>query len=165
MVPPPLERCVGSGQLPPTDWEPRTGRKTCSGLSLFWTTSAVDRGGRTFYSEQVSSDYVITRRGVEYVLYTGLLVAAHQLGVVSISAQLLQLPAGDNGWVAVCSALVATQTGSFTALGDAHPGNAARSDVSTLILLAQLRAKAHALCDALNLGMTPMEDLPGYVPE
>jgi hypothetical protein len=31
--------------------------------------------------------------------------------------------------------------------------------------LVQMRAKARALCDALNLGLTPMEDLPGYVPE
>ena len=108
---------------------------------------------------------MITHRGVEYVLYTGLLVAAHQLGVVSISARLLQHPAGDNGWLAVCSSSVTTQTGAFTALGDAHPGNAARADVSTLLRLAQLRAKAHALCDALDLGLTPIEDLPSYVPE
>ena len=108
---------------------------------------------------------MITRRGVDYVLSTGLLVAAHQLGVVSISARLLQLPASDNGWLAVCSSSVTTQTGAFTALGDAHPGNAARADVSTLLLLAQLRAKAHALCDALNLELIPIEDLPGYVPD
>ncbi len=108
---------------------------------------------------------MITRRGVDYVLYTGLLVAAHQLGVVSISARLLQLPTSDNGWVAVCASSVTTETGVFTALGDAHPGNAARSDVSTLILLAQRRAKAHALYDAFNLGLTPVEALPGYVPD
>ncbi len=102
--------------------------------------------------------------GVDYIVYAGLLVGRHQLGVVSISVRLLQLLARDNGWFAICSSLVTTQTGAFTALGDAHPGNAARSDVSTLILLAQLRAKAQALCDALNLGLTPIEDLPGYVP-
>ncbi len=39
-----------------------------------------------------------------------------------------------------------------SAPGDAHPGNAARIDVSTLILLAQLRAKTHALCDARDIG-------------
>lgn len=113
--------------------------------------------------QQLSSDYVITRQGVAYILYTGLLVAAHRSGLVSISVRLLQFPANDNGWVAVCSSVVTTGTGAFTALGDAHHGNPARADVSTLVLLAQPQAKAHALCDALNLGLTPNEDLPGYV--
>jgi hypothetical protein len=113
----------------------------------------------------VSSDYVITRRGVDYVLFTGLLVEAHQRGLRSIRTRMLRLPSAENGRWAVCQASVTTARGTFTALGDAHPGNAGRADPSTLLLLAQVRAKAHALCDALNLNLNPIEDLPGFVPD
>jgi hypothetical protein len=113
----------------------------------------------------VSSDDVITRRGVDYVLFAGLLVEAHQRGLRSIRARMLQLPSPENGSWAICPASVTIGAGVFTALGDAHPGNAGQGDVATLLLLSQTRAKAHALCDALNLRLIPIEDLPGYQPD
>ena len=51
------------------------------------------------------------------------------------------------------------------ALGEAWPGNAARGDATTQLLLAQLRAKARALCEALNLRLVPIEESAVYLPE
>jgi hypothetical protein len=113
----------------------------------------------------VSRDYVITRQGRAYVLFSGLLVEAHLRGVRGIRVTMVQLPSPANGSWAICRAEVLTPAGRFSSLGDARPGNVGRIDVSSLIAAAQIRAKAHALCDALNLDLTPIEDLPGYVPD
>ena len=113
----------------------------------------------------MSSDYTITYRGTDYVLSAGLLVEAHQQDLRSIGLQMVQLPTPSNGSWAICRARVTTERGTFTSYGDARPGNAGCSDTTTLIRLSQIRAKAHALCDALNLALIPIEGLPGYVPD
>jgi hypothetical protein len=112
----------------------------------------------------VSSHWVISHLGTDYVVIGGLLLEAHQRGVTAITSSILQVPSPQNGSRAICRAQVTTKNGIFTALGDAYPGNASRSDVSTLLRLAAVRAKGHALCDALNLPWTPIEDLPTYRP-
>jgi hypothetical protein len=99
----------------------------------------------------VASEYIVTHLGDTYVIWPGLLVEGHQLGLRSITLELLQAPAPDNGLRAICQARVTTERGTFTALADACPGNAGRSGVATLLHLAQLRVKSHALCDAFNL--------------
>jgi hypothetical protein len=98
------------------------------------------------------------------VVWPGLLVAGHQLGLRSIAIELIQAPAPENGLRAIWWAQVATERGTSTALADAYPGNAGQSDVDTMLHLAQLRAKSHALCDAFNLTLKPVEDLATYVP-
>ena len=112
----------------------------------------------------MASEYIVTHLGDTYVVWPGLLVAGHQLGLRSIALTLIQAPSPENGLRAICQAQVTTDRGTFTALADAYPGNAGRSDVATLLNLAQLQAKSHALCDALNLALTPVEDLATYVP-
>jgi hypothetical protein len=113
----------------------------------------------------VSRDYVVTHQGTAYVDYRGLLVEAHRLGVSGIRVRALQLPSPANGQRAVCEARVTAPAGEFTALGEAWPGSAARGDATTLLLLAQLRARARALCEALNLRLVPIEDSAAYLPE
>ena len=129
--------------------------------------------------------YVINRRGTDYALYEGLLGEAHRRGLRGIRTRLLQRPTAGNGRVAVCAATVLTAGGEFTATGEASPppggdtaaraagdagsGNLRRSAAAsgddparvwrTLIQVAEARAKARALRDALNLDLTPLEEL------
>lgn len=105
--------------------------------------------------------YLIVHRGTEHVVFDGLLLAAHRAGVREVSVELVQAPARENGWTAVCAARVVTPSATFRGLGDASPGNSRRTDAGALLLLAQVRAKARTLCDALNLAMVPIEDAPG----
>jgi hypothetical protein len=104
-------------------------------------------------------EFVINRHGKDYVLYAGLLDEAHQQGLSAIRTQLLQPPAPENGQVAICLAEVTTERGTFTGLGDASPDNVSRAMVNALIRLAETRAKARALRDAVNVGMLSFEEL------
>jgi hypothetical protein len=124
--------------------------------------SGAEAGGRsTLYH------YVITRQGKDYVLYQGLLAEAHRRGLRGIRTRLLQSPTGANGGVAVCAATVTTPAGEFTATGAAGPpGTASGRNPGpplgrTLIQLAETRAKARALRDALNLDAVPFDELEG----
>lgn len=104
-------------------------------------------------------EYIITRQGRDYVLYAGLLDAAHRDGLASIRTTLVQAPTPANGYVAICHAEVTTARGTFGALGDADPENAPRQMAHSLVRLAETRAKARALADAANIAMTAVEEL------
>lgn len=103
--------------------------------------------------------YIINKQGKDFVLYEGLLDAAHQQGLKRISTVLIQIPHEDNGNVAVVSAEVETATGTFSGIGDASPGNVNRMIAPHLIRMAETRAKARALRDAINVGETALEEL------
>jgi hypothetical protein len=104
-------------------------------------------------------EFVINRLGKDYVLYAGLLDEAHQQGLTAIKTQLVQVPTSQNGQVAICLAEVTTEKGTFTGLGDASPDNVSRAMVNALIRLAETRAKARALRDAINVSMVAVEEL------
>src|SRR5579884_117982 len=107
----------------------------------------------------MKKDYIITRQGKEFVLYEGLLDEAHQQGLKRITTTLIQIPHDDNGNVAVVAAEVETGKGSFSGIGDASPQNVNRMIVPHLIRMAETRAKARALRDAVNVGVTAVEEL------
>jgi len=111
------------------------------------------------------SDYVITRRGRAYALYEGLLAEAHRRGLSGIRTHLLQAPTAANGHLAVCAAAVTTPRGEFGALGMADPSTPGRMAGSTLIQLAETRAKARALIDALGADVVPFEEVDFEAPE
>lgn len=104
-------------------------------------------------------EFVINRHGKDYVLYAGLLDEAHSQGLTSIKTSLVQAPTAQNGNVAICLAEVTTEKGTFTGIGDADPGNVNRMMTNALIRLAETRAKARALRDAVNVGMVALEEL------
>lgn len=104
-------------------------------------------------------EYIITRQGKEFVLYEGLLDEAHQQGLRRISTTLIQVPHDDNGNMAVVAAEVETEKGSFSGLGDASPLNVNRMIQPHLLRMAETRAKARALRDAVNVGVTAVEEL------
>jgi hypothetical protein len=104
---------------------------------------------------------MIERQGKRFVLYAGLLEEAHSRGLRSIETDLLQVPAPDNGEVAIVRAVVRTEDGKFTGIGDASPENVNRNIAPHVIRMAETRAKARALRDAINVGVTAFEELGG----
>ena len=104
---------------------------------------------------------MIERQGKRFVLYAGLLEEAHSRGLRSIETELLQVPGPGNGEVAIVKAVVRTEEGKFAGIGDASPQNVNRAIAPHLIRMAETRAKARALRDAINVGVTAFEELGG----
>jgi len=104
-------------------------------------------------------EYMIERGGRRFVLYAGLLEEAHARGLRSIETELLQVPGVENGEVAIARAVIRTEEGKFSGIGDASPGNVSRAIAPHIIRMAETRAKARALRDAINVGVTALEEL------
>jgi len=107
----------------------------------------------------MKKDFIVERSGKSFVLYAGLLDEAHAQGLKAITTNLLQVPNDENGHVAIVQASVETEKGTFSGLGDAAPENVARPMVTCLIRMAETRAKARALRDAVNVGVVALEEL------
>jgi hypothetical protein len=103
---------------------------------------------------------MITRQGKQYVLFAGLLDEAHSLGLKGIDTDLIQIPDDSNGNVAIVKATAEMDDERrFSGIGDASPDNVGRNIAPHLIRMAETRAKARALRDAVNVGATAMEEL------
>lgn len=102
--------------------------------------------------------YTDTRDGVAYA---ELLKLAHDEGLKSIATELVLSPSEDNGRLAIVKASVETERGHFEGLGDADPGNVDDFLAPHLIRVAETRAKARALRDAVNCGVVSQEELDG----
>jgi len=107
----------------------------------------------------MKKDYVINFQGTDFVRYEGLLDEAHQQGLCRINTTLIQVPNDDNGNVAIVAAEVETTKGTFSGIGDASPANVNRMIAPHIIRQAETRAKARALRDAVNIGVTAIEEL------
>lgn len=117
----------------------------------------------------VKPEFVIERQGKSFVLYAGLLDCAFGKGLHSIDTELLQVPSDANGQTAIVKAvarfypMIEEQNGpegyKFSGIGDASPQNVSRNIAPHLIRMAETRAKARALRDAINVGMTSLEEL------
>ncbi|MBT3224659.1 MAG: hypothetical protein HN348_36800, partial [Proteobacteria bacterium] len=95
----------------------------------------------------------------EVVTYAGLLARAHDEGLKLIETEVVQLPCEENSFVAVVRAAVETQRGIFYGIGDASPDNVNAKMRPHLIRMAETRAKARALRDAVNIGIVSIEEL------
>jgi hypothetical protein len=95
----------------------------------------------------------------EVATYSGILALAHDEGLRSIITKLVQVPTKENGTVAIVTAVVRTNRGVFTAIGDANPGNVNRRIAAHVIRMAETRAKARALRDAVDIGTVALEEL------
>ena len=108
-------------------------------------------------------EFMIERQGRSFCLYAGLLDLAHQQGLRSIRTSLIQAPTDANNRVAICSATVLLHKDGeeceFTGIGDAAPNNVAPAMQSCLLRMAETRAKARALRDAVNIGVAAFEEL------
>ncbi|HEV2121918.1 MAG TPA: hypothetical protein VGW38_03965 [Chloroflexota bacterium] len=107
----------------------------------------------------MKKEFIVERNGRSFVLYAGLLDLAHERGLKAITTTLVQIPSELNQNMAICHATVETAQGTFTGLGDASPENVSRMMLPHLIRMAETRAKARALRDAVNVGVTALEEL------
>ena len=107
----------------------------------------------------VKKEFIIDHQGKDYVLYAGLLDAAHGAGLKGITTTLVQIPSELNMMTAIVQATVETTGGTFMGTGDASPANVNRMMATAIIRMAETRAKARALRDAINVGVTAFEEL------
>lgn len=107
----------------------------------------------------VKREFIVERQGRSFVLYAGLLDLAHSQGLRAIRTRLVQVPSEENGQTAIVHAEVDTDRGTFSGIGDASPANVARAMLTCTIRLAETRAKARALRDAVNVGVAAFEEL------
>jgi hypothetical protein len=112
-------------------------------------------------SQPVLDDrFTINIKGRDFVLYTGLLDLAHQKGLKGITVEAIQYPTKENGLEAICKAIVESKDGEeFIEIGDANPKNVASYIAEHVLRMAATRAKARALRDYVNVGMTCLEEL------
>ncbi|MFZ5480081.1 MAG: hypothetical protein ACOZNI_25170 [Myxococcota bacterium] len=111
----------------------------------------------TFIKVKDANGRVIEEK--EVATYAGVLAKAHEEGLSSIETKLLQVPGPDNGYVAIVEAKATTSRGTFSGIGDAHEGNVPRKIAPHLIRMAETRAKARCLKDAVNIGTVSLEEL------
>lgn len=108
-------------------------------------------------------EFLIDRQGKTFVLYAGLLDAAHDAGLAGIMTNVLQIPDATNGHMAIVKATVTLRAGdqlrTFDGIGDASPDNVSRMILPHMLRMAETRAKARALRDAVNVGVTALEEL------
>ena len=115
--------------------------------------------------------YVVNLQGRDYVTYAGVLDLAHQIGLRSITTELIQVPSKGNEDVAIVRATVIIRLAHvqgdgdrvFSEYGDASPRNVNTAGkvnlVNALIRMAATRAKGRALRDAVNVGETLAEEI------
>lgn len=118
---------------------------------------------------RVDPRFIQQRQGRPFVTYAGLLDLLHQRskGCFSIDTLVVQLPTEENGRTAVCTARVRVfdaqnldvVTLETSGIGDADPGNVSTQMRGHLLRMAETRAKARALRDAVNVGMAALEEL------
>jgi hypothetical protein len=105
-------------------------------------------------------EFLIDRQGKTFALYAGLLDEAHQNGLKSIRTRVIQAPSAENGDTTICVAEVEMGDGRvFSGIGDANPQNVGRNIAMHSIRMAETRAKARALRDAINVGTVALEEL------
>lgn len=113
----------------------------------------------------MKSEFLIQRNGKIFVLYAGLLDLAHERGLRDLRVELVQSPSAENSYVAIAKAIVTVKHGDtfaiFEEIGDASAANTSKAIAPHIIRMAATRAKARALRDALNIGVTALEELKG----
>lgn len=113
--------------------------------------------------DEMKREFLMERGGKQFALYAGLLDLAHQNGLVSISTELVQVPSEANYHTAICTAVVVLEQGGvrkqFSGIGDAARTNVSGTMAQHLIRMAETRAKARALRDAVNIGVAAFEEL------
>ena len=99
--------------------------------------------------------FITTIKGREFVVYAGLLDLAHQKGLKGISVEALQYPTKENGMEGICKAIVESKDGEeYIEIGDASILNVSSQIKDHVLSMAATRAKARALRDFTNIGIT-----------
>lgn len=107
----------------------------------------------------VNEKFIMNLQGRSFVTYEGLLDLAHNMGLLSLEVELLQFPTEENNMTAIAKAIATTANTRFSDIGDANPRSVNNMLVPHIIRMASTRAKARALRDLTNVGMTAVEEL------
>lgn len=108
---------------------------------------------------KIDERFIVDLKGKQFVTYEGLLDLAHKEGLISIEVELLQVPSKENGMIAIARATAKTRDKVFVDIGDAGPNSTNSMIEPHIIRMASTRAKARALRDLTNIGMTAIEEL------
>ena len=103
--------------------------------------------------------FIVNLKGKDFVTYEGLLDLAHQLGLKSISTELIQIPSKENDYLAIVKATARTEEKSFEGIGDCDNKSSNSMIAVHKVRMAETRAKARALRDLTNIGITAVEEL------
>jgi len=107
--------------------------------------------------------FITNIKGKEFVVYAGVLDLAHQKGLQKIEVDVVQYPTKENGSEAICKATIESKDGEiFVEWGDANPRNTNEKIVHHILRMAATRAKARALRDFTNIGLTSLEELGDF---
>ncbi|HLR21150.1 MAG TPA: hypothetical protein VK087_04015 [Tissierellaceae bacterium] len=107
----------------------------------------------------INEKFLIKLQGKDYVTYEGLLDLAHQKGLLSLKVEIIQVPHKENNMTAICKAIAKTDKEIYVDIGDANPQSVNGALIPHIIRMASTRAKARALRDLTNIGMTAVEEL------
>ena len=107
----------------------------------------------------VNEKFIINLQGKSFVTYEGLLDLAHQMNLLSLEVEIIQIPTNENNMTAICKAIATTENERFQDIGDASPRSVNSALAPHLIRMASTRAKARVLRDLTNVGMTAVEEL------
>ena len=111
---------------------------------------------------KINENFIVNLQGKDFVTYEGLLDLAHQMKLKSIKTELIQLPTKENNNQCIMKAIAETEDGkTFEGYGDADNTNVNKLIARHLIRMTETRAKARALRDLTNVGMTAIEELGG----
>lgn len=108
---------------------------------------------------KIDERFIVSLQGKQFVTYEGLLDLAHQEGLIGIETELIQIPTKDNDFLAIVQAIATTKDKKFMGIGDCDNSSANRMIAPHKIRMAETRAKARALRDLTNVGMTAIEEL------
>lgn len=110
-------------------------------------------------SSKIDEKFIVNLQGKDFVTYEGLLDLAHRNGLKGMKTELIQIPTKENNNTCIVKAKAITENGEFHGIGDANPENVNSFISKHLIRMAETRAKARALRDLTNVGMTAIEEL------
>lgn len=111
----------------------------------------------------IDSRYTVNIQGRLFLKYGGVLAEALDRGLQSLDVELLQIPAEENGNVAICKATAVFERDGkllhFSEIGDAAANNTAPMVRNAIIRMAATRAKGRALRDAIGHGDALAEEI------
>jgi hypothetical protein len=99
-------------------------------------------------------------QGKDFVLYEGLLDEFHRNGGEGISTELIQTELNGEVFF-IFKAVVTGERGTFIGHGDACRANVNKMIIPHMMRMAETRAKARALRDYNNIGVTAVDELGG----
>lgn len=109
----------------------------------------------------IDARFIVNLKGKDFILYAGLLDAATAAGLKSLTTRIVQVPAAENGHMAVMMARAEFGDGRvFEDVGDCSPANCSPQIATAALRMASTRAKGRCLRDALSIGSTMFEELP-----